>query len=64
MGVLSGMLVAMAYLLLLNPTDVFRILNVFSLEDVRTLYGLSGIVPRAMAQPWVLGGIMLAFKNT
>ena len=27
---------AMAYLLLLNPADVFRILNVFSLEDVRT----------------------------
>lgn len=52
---------AMAYLLLLNPTDVFRVLNVFSLEDVRTLYGLTGIVPRAMAQPWVMGGVMLAW---
>src|SRR5690606_22478134 len=28
---------AIAWLLLLNPADVFRILNVFSLEDVRTL---------------------------
>ncbi|MGQ0711526.1 MAG: ABC transporter permease [Rhodoferax sp.] len=52
---------AIAYLLLLNPADVFRILNVFSLEDVRTLYGLSGIVPAALAKPWVMGGVMLAW---
>jgi Cu-processing system permease protein len=36
-----------AYLLLLNPADVFRILNVFSLDDVRTLYGLATVVPEA-----------------
>ncbi|MBK6295076.1 MAG: ABC transporter permease [Rhodoferax sp.] len=52
---------AFAYLLLLNPADVFRILNVFSLEDVRTLYGLASIVPPALAKPWLLGLVMLAW---
>jgi nitrous oxide reductase accessory protein NosL len=42
---------AIAYLLLLNPADVFRILNVFSLDDVRTLYGLASIVPPALGSP-------------
>jgi Cu-processing system permease protein len=42
---------AFAWLLLLNPADVFRILNVFSLDDVRTLYGLASIVPPAWAAP-------------
>ena len=52
---------AFAYLLLLNPADVFRILNVFSLEDVRTLYGLSSIVPVALAKPWLMGLVMVAW---
>lgn len=52
---------AMAYLLLLNPADVFRILNVFSLEDVRTLYGLTSIVPPALAKPWLMGSVMAAW---
>ena len=52
---------AMAYLLLFNPADVFRILNVFSLEDVRTLYGLTSIVPPALANPWLLGGVMVGW---
>lgn len=49
---------AVAYLLLLNPADVFRILNVFSLEDVRTMYGLSSVVAPAMAKPWLMGAVM------
>jgi Cu-processing system permease protein len=49
---------AFAWLLLLNPADVFRILNVFSLEDVRTLYGLSSIVPPALANPALMGAAM------
>ncbi|PUA95670.1 Cu-processing system permease protein [Acidovorax sp. 107] len=49
---------AVAYLLLLNPADVFRILNVFSLDDVRTLYGLTSIVPPALAKPWLMGAVM------
>ncbi len=50
-----------AYALLLNPADVFRILNVFSLDDVRRLYGLASIVPPALGQPWLMGGAMLAW---
>lgn len=52
---------ALAYLLLLNPADVFRILNVFSLDDVRTLYGLTSILPPALAKPWLMGLVMLAW---
>ncbi|NDP37824.1 MAG: ABC transporter permease [Rhodoferax sp.] len=52
---------AFAYMLLLNPADVFRILNVFTLEDVRTLYGLATIVPPALAKPWLMGSVMLAW---
>ncbi len=49
------------YLLLLNPADVFRVLNIFSLDDVRTLYGLATVFPPALAEPWLLGGVMLAW---
>ena len=52
---------AFAWLLLLNPADVFRILNVFALDDVRTLYGLASIVPPALGSPVVMGGVMLAW---
>lgn len=49
---------AFTWLLLLNPADVFRILNVFSLEDVRTLYGLASIVPPALGNPLAMGAVM------
>lgn len=49
------------YLLLLNPADVFRILNIFTLEDVRTLYGLATIFPRTLAEPWLLSLVMFAW---
>jgi Cu-processing system permease protein len=49
------------YLLLLNPADVFRILNVFSLDDLRTLYGLASIVPPPLASPWLMGSAMLGW---
>lgn len=49
------------YLLLLNPADVFRILNVFSLEEVRNLYGLTSIVPAALAKPWLMALVMLGW---
>ena len=52
---------AFAYLLLLNPADVFRILNVFSLEDVRSMYGLGSIVPPSLAKPSLMGLVMLAW---
>ncbi|NMF91507.1 ABC transporter permease subunit [Aromatoleum petrolei] len=49
------------YLLLLNPADVFRILNIFTLDDVRILYGLATVFPRALAEPWLLGLVMAAW---
>jgi Cu-processing system permease protein len=49
------------YLLLANPADVFRILNIFTLEDVRSLYGLATVFPKALADPWLLGLVMLAW---
>jgi Cu-processing system permease protein len=49
------------YLLLANPADVFRILNIFSLDDVRTLYGLATVFPPSLANPWLLGLVMLAW---
>ena len=48
-----------AYLLLLNPTDVFRIINIFSLDDIRTAYGFSSIIPPLLAKPWVMVLVML-----
>ncbi|AVA34062.1 MAG: hypothetical protein COC14_07315 [Burkholderiaceae bacterium] len=52
---------ALAYVLLLNPTDIFRILNVFSLEQLRGLQGLVSIVPPALGNPWAMGGAMLGW---
>lgn len=52
---------ALAYVLLLNPADVFRILNIFSLDQMRSLYGLTSIVPPALADPWLMGAAMLAW---
>ncbi len=52
---------ALPYLLLLNPADIFRILNVFSLDDVRSMYGLTSIVPSALADPWLMGSAMLGW---
>lgn len=49
------------YLLMANPADVFRILNIFSLEDVRSMYGLATVFPASLANPWLLGLVMLAW---
>jgi Cu-processing system permease protein len=48
-------------LLMLNPADIFRILNVFWLEDVRQIYGLATVFPRALADPWLLASAMVAW---
>jgi Cu-processing system permease protein len=34
---------------------------VFSLDDVRTLYGLASVVPSSLGSPAVMGGVMLAW---
>ncbi len=49
---------AFPYLLLLNPADVFRVLNMFSLAEVRTLYGLATVFPEALASPALLASVM------
>ncbi|GBG14747.1 Cu-processing system permease protein [Novimethylophilus kurashikiensis] len=49
------------FLLLLNPTDVFRILNIFSADDIRAFYGLATVFPASLSNPWLLGGVMLAW---
>lgn len=58
-GALSGDLAA--HLLLLNPADVFRILNVFSLEEAGRLYGLATVIPPALGQPALLLAVMGAW---
>jgi Cu-processing system permease protein len=42
-------------LMLLNPADIFRILNVYNLEEVRSLYGLATVMPETLASYWALG---------
>ncbi len=49
------------YLLLANPADVFRILNIFTLADVRSMYGLATVFPPTLANPWLLGLVMLGW---
>lgn len=50
---------AFPVLLLLNPADIFRILNIFGYEDVRRLYGLATVFPETLANPWLLGSFMV-----
>jgi Cu-processing system permease protein len=49
------------YLLLLDPTDVFRILNIFRLEEARSYYGLATVFPERLSNPAVLGAWMLVW---
>ncbi len=49
------------FLLLLNPADIFRILNIFGLEQVKTLYGLATVFPESLANPWLLNGAMFSW---
>jgi Cu-processing system permease protein len=55
-GALPAVLVSA--LLLLNPADVFRVLNIFSLEEVKTLYGLTTVAADVLSEPWLLGVVM------
>lgn len=49
------------FLLFLNPADIFRILNVYHLEELRTLYGLAAVMPGTMAGSWLLGLALTAW---
>lgn len=46
-------------LLMLNPADIFRILNLFGFEEVRQLYGLATVFPDTLANPWLMGTAMV-----
>ena len=50
-----------ASLLMLNPADVFRLLNIFSSQQVQTMYGLATVMPDRLTHPMVLTGIMLGW---
>jgi len=50
-----------AALMMLNPADVFRLLNMFSSEQVRDMYGLATVMPDRLTDPAVLAGIMLGW---
>ncbi len=58
-GALPGATISAA--LLLNPADVFRVLNIFSLEEVKTLYGLTTVAADVLTSPWMLGAAMLVW---
>lgn len=47
------------YLLLLNPADIFRILNIFSMDEVRSLYGFATVFPETLADPRLLAAFMV-----
>lgn len=46
-------------LLLLNPADVFRILNIFGPDDLHAMFGLISVFPAALADPLFLGAVMV-----
>lgn len=48
-------------LVLLNPTDIFRLLNIFSLEELKSLYGLATVVPGTLTEAWALSLAMAAW---
>jgi Cu-processing system permease protein len=48
-------------LLMLNPADAFRMLNIFGGGDVQDLYGLATAMPGALTSPLLLASVMLAW---
>lgn len=50
-----------AGLLMLNPADVFRLLNIFSSDQVQSMYGLATVMPESLTNPAILVGIMLGW---
>ncbi|HEX7646925.1 MAG TPA: ABC transporter permease subunit, partial [Noviherbaspirillum sp.] len=55
---------AFGALLMLNPADVFRLLNIFSSEQVQTMYGMATVVPENLTNPAALLAIMLGWILT
>lgn len=57
----AGLGPALPLLLLLNPADVFRVLNIFGPGDLRAMFGAVSAFPAALASPLLLGPVMLAW---
>lgn len=51
----AGLGPALPLLLLLNPADVFRVLNIFGPGDLRAMFGAVSAFPAALASPLLLG---------
>jgi Cu-processing system permease protein len=51
-------------LLMLNPADVFRLLNIFSSEQVQNMYGLATVMPDKLTSPLALGAVMTVWIVT
>ena len=49
------------FLLLLNPADIFRILNIFSTQDLQVFYGLTTVFPISLSNPWLMGAMMITW---
>lgn len=47
------------YLLFMNPADIFRILNIFAHEEMKSLYGLATVFPESLSNPWLLTSVMV-----
>ncbi|MDR1075396.1 MAG: ABC transporter permease [Xanthomonadaceae bacterium] len=67
---LLGILVATAgraastwapYALLLNPADVFRVLNIFGADTLRNAFGLGTLLPQHWNDPFLLSAVMLVW---
>lgn len=50
-----------AALLMFNPADVFRLMNIFNSEQVQNMYGLATVMPERLTDPGVLMAIMVAW---
>lgn len=48
-------------LLLANPVDAFRMVNIFGFADMARFYGLATVVPHALANPVVQAGALVAW---
>ncbi|MDQ9172232.1 ABC transporter permease subunit [Oxalobacteraceae bacterium R-40] len=48
-------------LLMLNPADIFRLLNIFNSEQVQSMYGLATVLPDKLTMPSVLGLVMVGW---
>lgn len=59
-GLDSGVFAA---LLMLNPADVFRLLNVFGSDQAQAMYGLATVLPPGWTHPAVLCAVMAGWTT-